>query len=79
MRQYCVALFSPLVHLEKYDTYETGYIETAIKITKNFLGPKYQYLVAAGIMKINSGETALETVDFSVFGAEASELYLCRL
>ena len=59
-------------NLQKFDTYETGYIESAIKLTKNYLGPKYEYLVGAGLMKINSGETALETVDFSVFGAEAS-------
>ena len=61
--------------LQKYDTYQTGYIETAVRVTKNYMGPKIEYLVAAGIMKINSGETALETVDFSVFGAEASVNY----
>ena len=65
-------LVSVAGNLEKYDTYETGYIESAIKLTKNYLGPKYEYLVGAGLMKINSGETALETVDFSVFGATAS-------
>ena len=58
--------------LQKYVTYETGYIETAVKVTKNYLGPKIEYLVAAGIIKIHSGKTALESVDFSVFGAEAS-------
>jgi len=49
-----------------------GYIEAALKITKNLIGPKIQYLVGAGLMKIHSGEEALETVDFNVFGAEAS-------
>merc|ERR1712088_1041912 len=58
--------------LETYDTYSTGYIESAIRITKNYAGPKIQYLVGAGLMKINSGETSLEKVDFSLFGAEAS-------
>ena len=58
--------------LEKYETYQTGYIETAIKITKNYAGPKIEFLRAAGLMKINSGETPIESVDFSVFGAQAS-------
>ena len=58
--------------LENYDTYSTGYIESAIKITKNYAGPKIQYLIGAGLMKINSGETSLESVDFNLFGAEAS-------
>ena len=61
-------------NLKKYDTYEIGYIQSAIKVTKNYLGPKYEYLVETGLMKINSApnKTALQTVDFSVFGAMAS-------
>merc|ERR1711962_63379 len=59
-------------NLKKYDTYKTGYIESAIKVTKNYAGPKIQYLVGAGLMKINSGETPLQSVDFNVLGAEAS-------
>ena len=58
-------------NLEKYETYTTGYIESAIKVTKNYSGPKYQYLVGAGLFKIHSGEK-LEEVDFKLFGAEAS-------
>jgi len=57
--------------LEKYETYTTGYIESAIKVTKNYSGPKIQYLVGAGLFKIHSGEK-LEEVDFKLFGAEAS-------
>ena len=56
--------------LQKYATYETGYIETAVKVTKNYLGPRIEYLVAAGIMKIHSGETALESVDGQQSGAQ---------
>ena len=58
--------------LQTFDTYSTGYIESVIKITKNFLGPKIEYLNSAGIMKINSGEVPLEKVEFDLFGAEAS-------
>merc|ERR1711936_33777 len=42
------------------------------KFTKNYSGPKIQYLGDAGIMKIHSGEIPMEEVDFNVFGAEAS-------
>ena len=66
-------------NLEKYDTYETGYIESAIKVTKNYLGPKYEYLVGAGLMKINSGETTLETVDLSVHHSSTSAGYDAKL
>ena len=58
-------------NLEKYETYTTGYIETVIKVTKNYLGPKIQYLVESGLFKIHSGEK-IEEVDFKLFGAEAS-------
>jgi len=58
-------------NLEKYETYSTGYIESAIKITKNYSGPKIQYLIGTGLMKIHSGQK-LEEVDFKLFGAEAS-------
>ena len=58
-------------NLEKYETYTTGYIETVIKVTKNYLGPKIQYLVESGLFKIHSGEK-IEEVDFTLFGAEAS-------
>merc|ERR1712141_583841 len=47
--------------LQKYETYSAGYIEAAMKVTKNYSGPKIQYLVGAGLMKIHSGEEALET------------------
>ena len=57
-------------NLEKYETYSTGYIESAIKLTKNYSGPKIQYLVGTGLMKIHSGQK-LEEVDFKLFGAEA--------
>lgn len=57
--------------LEKYETYTTGYIATAIKVTKNYSGPKIEYLLETGIFKIHSGEK-LEEVDFTLFGAEAS-------
>ena len=67
-----VLLVSAEGSLQKYDTYSTGYIESAIKITKNYSGPKIQYLVGLGLMKIHSGEIPLERVDFNLFGAEAS-------
>merc|ERR1711936_790214 len=35
--------------LQTFDTYSTGYIESVIKITKNLLGPKIEYLNSAGI------------------------------
>ena len=35
--------------LQKFETYSAGYIETAIKITKNYSGPKIQYLVLVQI------------------------------
>ena len=59
-------------NLEKYETYTTGYIETVIKVTKNYGGPKIQYLVESGLFKIHSGEKIIEEVDFTLFGAEAS-------
>ena len=59
-------------NLQKFTTYSTGYLESVIKVTKNYSGPKIQYLGEAGIMKIHSGEIPMEEVDFNVFGAEAS-------
>jgi len=59
--------------LQKFDTYSLGYIESVIKITKNYIGgPKIQYLNEISIMKINSGKTVMDQIDFEVGGAEAS-------
>ena len=33
-------------HLQKFETYSAGYIEAAMKVTKNYSGPKIQYLVS---------------------------------
>ena len=46
--------------LMTFDTYSTGYIKSVIKITKNYLGPKIEYLYSAGIIEITSGEVPLE-------------------
>ena len=54
------------------NSYKTGYVDVVIKITKNYAGPKIQYLTAAGLMQINSGAEPIEKVSFSVFGASAS-------
>merc|ERR1711963_1288362 len=59
-------------NLQKFTTYSTGYLESVIKVTKNYSGPKIQYLNEAGVMKIHSGKVPLEKVDFNVFGVEAS-------
>ena len=32
--------------LQKFETYSAGYIEAAMKVTKNYSGPKIQYLVS---------------------------------
>ena len=57
--------------LEKYETYTTGYIESVLKVTKNYISPKIEYLLEAGLFKIHSGEK-ISNVDFKLFGAEAS-------
>jgi len=58
--------------LQKAEIYSVGYVEAAIKMTKNLGGPKIQYLSEVGIMKINSGKDARDKIDFELFGAEAS-------
>merc|ERR1711981_207359 len=67
-----VVLIKQQNQLEKLDTYKTGYVEAVIKITKNYAGPKIEYLREAGIMKINNGDVLgdLGHVDFSVFGLQ---------
>ena len=62
-------LVSVAGQLETAENYESGFVESVIKITKNLLCPKIEYVAAAGIMKINSGEIPLEQVDFTVMGA----------
>ncbi|PAA47295.1 hypothetical protein BOX15_Mlig027809g1 [Macrostomum lignano] len=58
--------------LQKFEEHTVGFIETAVNVTKNYTGPKIEYLIGAGLMKVNSGETPLDTIDFTVFGAEVS-------
>lgn len=70
-------LVSVAGQLEAAENYESGFVESVIKITKNLLCPKIEYVAAAGIMKINSGEIPLEQVDFTVMGAEASTHLSC--
>merc|ERR1712038_1482314 len=59
-------------NLQKFTTYSTGYADSVIKVTKNYSGPKIQYLNQAGLMQIHSGKIPLEEVDFNLFGVEAS-------
>merc|ERR1711963_134381 len=58
--------------LQRFNTYSTGYADSVIKVTKNYSGPKIQYLNQAGLMQIHSGKIPLEEVDFNLFGVEAS-------
>ena len=57
-------------HLQKLETNEDGFIRPAIKVTKNYLRPKVEYLSIAGLRRVNSGKTALESIDFTLLGAE---------
>ena len=59
----------------KEETYKVAYANAGIKITKNALGPKIEYLAKAGLFHINTGKGAtkpIEQVDVDLFGASSN-------
>lgn len=60
-------------------TYQTGYITSCVRITKDLLCPQIQFLTKLGLMHINTDANAkqFESVDWGLFGAQASVTLTC--
>lgn len=65
--------------LVKDGIYRSGFITSAVTITKNYQCPQIEFLTKLGLMHINSGTNAktLEAADWVLFGAQASASLNC--
>ena len=67
-----VLLVSKRGQLFNVDNTNIGQIEAAIRVTKNYSGPKIQYLTKGALIDVNSGRRKVTEIDFNAFGFEVN-------
>ena len=54
------------------DNLDVAKISAGMRVTKNYLGPKIEYVLGAGLAEIQTGKKQLDTMDTTYFGASLS-------
>ena len=67
-----VLLVSKRGQLTQVDIANIGQIEAAIRVTKNYSGPKIQYLSKGALVDVNFGRRKVTEIDFNAFGFEVN-------